>query len=148
MYRAADIDVGFRENVALFNAGQLGNYLPMQVGTMYRFRYLKVVHRLRYANTASFLLMNLALTFGSTAICGLLGLAVLAVNEQADPSWLLVVGFVLLFALSLASALMPLPKRERTRRATHAGVGRVPQRLGERAPPAAGRRSRCCSSTP
>jgi len=111
MYRAADIDVGFRENVALFNAGQLGNYLPMQVGTMYRFRYLKVVHRLRYANTASFLLMNLALTFGSTAICGLLGLAVLAVNEQADPSWLLVVGFVLLFALSIASALMPLPKR-------------------------------------
>ena len=111
MYRAADIDIGFRENVALFNAGQLGNYLPMQVGTVYRFRYLKVVHRLRYANTASFLLMNLALTLGSTAICGLLGLAVLAVNEQAAPSWLLVVGFVLLFALSLASALMPLPKR-------------------------------------
>ena len=55
MYRAADIDIGFRENVALFNAGQLGNYLPMQVGTMYRFRYLKVVHQLRYANTASFL---------------------------------------------------------------------------------------------
>jgi uncharacterized membrane protein YbhN (UPF0104 family) len=111
MYRAADIDIGFRENVALFNAGQLGNYLPMQVGTVYRFRYLKVVHRLRYANTASFLLMNLALTLGSTAICGMIGLAVLAVNEQADPSWLLVVGFVLLFALSLASALMPLPKR-------------------------------------
>ena len=112
MYRAADIDIGFRENVALFNAGQLGNYLPMQVGTMYRFRYLKVVHRLRYANTASFLLMNLALTLGSTALCGMLGLVVLAVNEQADPSWLLVVGFALLLALSLASALVPLPQRE------------------------------------
>jgi uncharacterized membrane protein YbhN (UPF0104 family) len=111
MYRAADVAIGFRENIALFNAGQLGNYLPMQAGTLYRFRYLKVVHRLRYANTASFLLMNLALTLGSTALCGMIGLAVLAVNEQADPSWLLVVGFVLLFALSLASALMPLPKR-------------------------------------
>ena len=115
---------------------------------MYRFRYLKVVHRLRYANTASFLLMNLALTLGSTAICGLLGLAVLAVNEQADPSWLLVVGFVLLFALSLASALDAAPEAERPRRPVHAGVDRVPQRLGERAPPARGSRSRCCSSTP
>ena len=148
MYRAADIDVGFRENVALFNAGQLGNYLPMQVGTMYRFRYLKVVHRLRYANTASFLLMNLALTFGSTAICGLLGLAVLAVNEQADPSWLLVVGFVLLFALSLASALVPLPKRERTAAGGSCGRGPSSTTAGRTCAASRASRSRCCSSTP
>jgi uncharacterized membrane protein YbhN (UPF0104 family) len=121
MYRAADIDIGFRENVALFNAGQLGNYLPMQVGTMYRFRYLKVVHGLRYANTASFLLMNLALTLGSTALCGLLGLLVLAITGQADPSWILAVGFVVLLAVSLASALLPLPKvRKRSGRMVRA----------------------------
>jgi uncharacterized membrane protein YbhN (UPF0104 family) len=117
MYRAADVDIGFRENVALFNAGQLGNYLPMQVGTVYRFRYLKVVHRLRYANTASFLIMNLALTLGSTALCGMLGLLVLAVNQQADPSVLLVIFFVALLGVSLASALVPLPERtDRTSR--------------------------------
>jgi uncharacterized membrane protein YbhN (UPF0104 family) len=117
MYRAAGIDIGFRENVALFNAGQLGNYLPMQVGTVYRFRYLKAVHRLRYANTASFLLMNLALTLGSTALCGLIGLLVLAIGGQADPSWILIVFFAALLVASLASAFVPLPKgKERSSR--------------------------------
>jgi uncharacterized membrane protein YbhN (UPF0104 family) len=109
MYRASGIDIGFGENQALFNAGQLGNYLPMQAGTLYRFRYLKVVHGLRYANTASYLIMNLALTLGSTALCGLIGLAVIVANDQADPSWILVVLFVGLLAVSVVSALVPLP---------------------------------------
>jgi uncharacterized membrane protein YbhN (UPF0104 family) len=108
-YRAAGIPMGFGENLALFNAGQLGNYLPMQVGTVYRFRYLKAVHRLRYANTASFMLMNLALTLGSTALCGLLGLALVAGNPEVTPSWLLVVAFGLLLAAAIGSAVVPLP---------------------------------------
>jgi uncharacterized membrane protein YbhN (UPF0104 family) len=116
MYRASGIDMGFGENQALFNAGQLGNYLPMQAGTLYRFRYLKVVHRLRYANTASYLIMNLALTLGSTALCGLIGLLLIVANDQADPSWILVVFFVGLLAVSLVSALVPLPTTERTGR--------------------------------
>ena len=40
-------------NWSLFNAGQLGNYLPMQVGTLYRFRYLKSVHGMRYPTPRS-----------------------------------------------------------------------------------------------
>jgi len=116
MYRASGIDIGFGENQALFNAGQLGNYLPMQAGTLYRFRYLKVVHRLRYANTASYLIMNLALTLGSTALCGLIGLLVIVADNEASPSWILLAGFVGLLVLSLASALVPLPSTQRTGR--------------------------------
>ena len=147
MYRAAGIPIGLRENQALFNAGQLGNYLPMQVGTMYRFRYLKVVHRLRYANTASFLLMNLALTLGSTALCGLLGLArahgqrpgrpVVGPRRRVRRAAGRVPGVGAPAAAEGQGALEP----------PHDGVGGVPRRVGERAPAARPPRSRCSSST-
>ena len=59
------LQIGPMENWALFNAGQLGNYLPMQVGTIYRFRYLKNVHGHRYSRNASNLAMNLVITLAT-----------------------------------------------------------------------------------
>jgi uncharacterized membrane protein YbhN (UPF0104 family) len=122
LYRAADVPIGFRENWALFNAGQLGNYLPMQLGTVYRFRYLKSVHGLRYANTASFLAMNLVITLGSTALCGLGGLAVLWWSGDARTSYLLIAVFVAMIAVAVLSAFVPLPATARSGRLAAAWV--------------------------
>jgi uncharacterized membrane protein YbhN (UPF0104 family) len=108
MYRGAGVRIGFVENQGLFNAGQLGNYLPMQVGTLYRLRYLKTVHRLRYANTASFVAMNIAISLASTAVVGTVGVVWVAVAD-GHVSWIMALVFAGMLSLSIASAVVALP---------------------------------------
>jgi uncharacterized membrane protein YbhN (UPF0104 family) len=108
MYRGAGVHIGFVENQALFNAGQLGNYLPMQVGTLYRLRYLKTVHRLRYANTASFVAMNIAISLASTAVVGAMGVVWVAIADGRI-SLIMSTVFVGMLGVSIASAAVALP---------------------------------------
>jgi uncharacterized membrane protein YbhN (UPF0104 family) len=108
MYRGTGLRIGFLENQGLFNAGQLGNYLPMQVGTLYRLRYLKTVHRLRYANTASVVAMNIAISLASTAVVGAMGVVWVTVADGRI-SWIMVLVFAAMLSLSIASARVALP---------------------------------------
>jgi uncharacterized membrane protein YbhN (UPF0104 family) len=108
LYRAAGVRVSFVENQALFNAGQLGNYLPMQAGTFFRLRYLKSVHGLHYANTASYIAMNIAISLASTAFVGLVGVLWVAFDDDRV-SWLMASIFVAMLVVSVASARVALP---------------------------------------
>lgn len=110
LYRAAGVRIGLEENWSLFSAGQLGNYLPMQIGTLYRFRYLKTVHGHHYMANASTLAMNLLLTVGSTAVCGLVGVAGAVIVDHQRVGWILPVVFAAGLLVALLAAIAPLPK--------------------------------------
>jgi uncharacterized membrane protein YbhN (UPF0104 family) len=110
LYRAVGVQIGPMENWALFNAGQLGNYLPMQVGTIYRFRYLKNVHGHRYSRNASNLAMNLVITLASTATCGLIGVLGSWITDDRDISILVPLAFLGLLVAGVVMATAPLPR--------------------------------------
>lgn len=109
LYRAHGLRIGLWENWLVFTAGQLGNLVPGQVGTLYRFRYLKVVHGMAYARAGSSYGANLVITFASSAIAGLVGLAGILLSG-GTVSWWIATGFVVLGAGSLAMVLRPLPR--------------------------------------
>lgn len=115
LYRASGVGIGHVENWAVFSAGQLGNYLPMQAGTIYRFRYLKVVHNLRYAANASNLALNFVITLASTAVCGLVGVIGIAATGERRISWIMLGIFAALLTIALAAAFLPMPRVLRPR---------------------------------
>jgi uncharacterized membrane protein YbhN (UPF0104 family) len=57
----------------VFTSGLLGNLLPGQMGTLYKFRYMKTVHHLPYAKSGSNYGANLIISLGSSAIVGIVG---------------------------------------------------------------------------
>jgi uncharacterized membrane protein YbhN (UPF0104 family) len=109
LYRAQGLTrFGLLENWMVFTAGQLGNLLPGQMGSIYKFRYMKVVHGFDYARSGSNYGANLVVTLVSSAVAGLLGLG-LSTGRGVAPSPLLFVAFG---GVGVASALMlafPLP---------------------------------------
>src|SRR6056297_705506 len=48
LLRLEGVKVTFWENFLVQCATQLGNYVPMRLGTILRFRYFKRIHRLEY----------------------------------------------------------------------------------------------------
>ena len=73
VYRATKVRIGFFENWMVFTSGLLGNLLPGQMGTLYKFRYMKTVHHLPYAKSGSNYGANLIISLGSSAIVGIIG---------------------------------------------------------------------------
>ena len=109
LYRASKVLVGFFENWMVFTSGLLGNLLPGQVGTLYKFRYMKTVHGLSYAKSGSNYGANLVISLGSSAIIGSIG----AIGHMAgggDPAWIVLLVFVGLGVLCVGLLSMPLPK--------------------------------------
>ncbi len=108
LYRAQGLRIGLWENWLLFTAGQLGNLLPGQVGTLYRFRYLKVVHRFSYGRSGSAFGANLVLTFASSAVAGIVGLVGVAATGGTVRPWI-VAAVVGLAVVSIAVIAVPVP---------------------------------------
>lgn len=109
LYRAQGLRrFGLIENWLVFTAGQLGNQLPGQIGSLFKFRYMKVVHDFGYVRSGSNYGANLVITFASSGIAGLLGLVITDAGG-GDPSWVLYLAFGGLAVLSLALFLLPLP---------------------------------------
>lgn len=102
LYRAVGVRIGFLENWMVFTAGLLGNLLPGQVGTVYKFRYMKSVHDLPYAKSGSNYGANLVLSLGSSAIVGILGVIMFAAR---DGQFALVV-FLTFIALGLSCSAL------------------------------------------
>lgn len=80
MYRAVGVRIGFFENWMVFTSGLLGNLLPGQVGTVYKFRYMKAVHDVSYAKSGSNYGANLVISLGSSSVVGIIGVAVYAMR--------------------------------------------------------------------
>lgn len=108
LFRATGVKIGFFENWMVFTAGLLGNLLPGQVGTIYKFRYMNAVHDVSYAKSGSNYGANLVISLGSSAIVGVLGVVAYAAGG-GDFAWVV---FVVFIALGLACATLmrfPLP---------------------------------------
>jgi len=106
VYRATGVRVGFLENWMVFTAGLLGNLLPGQVGTIYKFRYMNAVHGVPYAKSGSNYGANLVISLGSSAIVGIIGVVAYA-SAGGDFAWTV---FVVLIALGITCvALMRFP---------------------------------------
>lgn len=108
VYRAIGVKVGFFENWMVFTAGLLGNLLPGQVGTIYKFRYMNTVHAVPYAKSGSNYGANLVISLGSSAIVGVVGVAAYAAGG-GDFAWDVFAVFIALGLACMALLLFPLP---------------------------------------
>ena len=140
LYRAQGLRIGLWENWLVFTAGQLANLLPGQVGTLYRFRYLKVVHRFSYGRSGSRLRRepraDVRELRGRRDRWGWSGVVVDGGHRRP---WI-VAAVVGLAVVSIAVIAVPVPAVPVL---TGGAVpGGVPLRLGRPPPPARGRRAR------
>ena len=115
LYRRLGAAIGIVENWLLYGAGQLLNHAPGQVGTVYRFGYLKTVHQLSYARSGSGYAANLLLTFLSTGVVGLIA-AILMGALHGAWSWGLVAIFSGLIVVAVAALVVHLPTTTRVGR--------------------------------
>jgi uncharacterized membrane protein YbhN (UPF0104 family) len=112
LYRRLGAAIGIAENWLLYGAGQLLNHAPGQVGTLYRFGYLKTVHQLSYARSGSVYAVNLLLTFLSTGVVGL-SATLLMGSVHGAWSWGLVAIFSFLIVVAVAALVIHLPTTTR-----------------------------------
>jgi len=112
LYRRLGADIGIAENWLLYGAGQLLNHAPGQVGTVYRFGYLKTVHHLSYARSASGYAANLLLTFLSTGVVGLAATLLMG-SIHGEWSWALIAIFSGLVVVAVAALVIDLPTTTR-----------------------------------
>jgi uncharacterized membrane protein YbhN (UPF0104 family) len=112
LYRRLGAKIGVVENWLLYGAGQLLNHAPGQVGTVYRFGYLKAVHHLSYSRSASGYGANLLLTVLSTGVLGLVATLVMG-GSHGVWSWVLIAIFSGLVVVALTALLIDLPSTTR-----------------------------------
>jgi glycosyltransferase 2 family protein len=112
LYRAQGSRIGIGENWMAFTAGQLGNLLPGQLGTVYKFRYMKTVHGLRYAESGSNYGANLVITLVAAAVVGITGIAFVG---STTGNWAIAMFavFAVMGGVALASFVVPLPRAMR-----------------------------------
>jgi uncharacterized membrane protein YbhN (UPF0104 family) len=108
VYRATGVRVGFLENWMVFTAGLLGNLLPGQVGTIYKFRYMNAVHGVPYAKSGSNYGANLVISLGSSAVVGIIGVAAHSATG-GDFATAVFAVFVVLGISCIALMRFPLP---------------------------------------
>ena len=108
LYRSLGTRIGLVENWLVFSVGQLGNYLPGQLGTVYRFHYMKTVHDVSYGGSTAAVGLNLVISVVGTGIAGLVGC--LALGVQGDGwAWPLIVGLAAMVAVAVAASRVQLP---------------------------------------
>ena len=108
VYRATGVRVGILENWMVFTAGLLGNLLPGQIGTIYKFRYMNAVHGVPYAKSGSNYGANLVISLGSSAIVGIVGVVAYAAGG-GDFAWAVFGVLIALGAMCVALMRFPLP---------------------------------------
>lgn len=109
LYRATGARFGLTENWMLFTAGQLVNHLPAQMGTLYRLRYMRAVHRVPYLRSAAVYGANLVITLEAAALVGLVGVLGTAHSHGGDVSLPLVALFIGVAAGAGVVSVLPLP---------------------------------------
>lgn len=108
LYRSVGARLGTVENWMLFTAGQLGNHLPAQLGTVYRFRYLKQRHGLALGSATAGYGANLLITILASGVTGLVGAVWLGLLEDRW-SLPLLGGLAALVAIGVSAAFVSLP---------------------------------------
>lgn len=108
VYRSIGVKVTFWENWMVFCSGLLGNLLPAQVGTIYKFQYMKSVHDLSYARNGSTYGANLIISLGSSAVVGIIGVIAYAI-AGGDFAWIMLAVFIGVGVMCIVFLTIPLP---------------------------------------
>jgi len=108
VYRSIGVKVTFWENWMVFCSGLLGNLLPAQVGTIYKFQYMKSVHDLSYARNGSTYGANLIISLGSSAVVGVVGVVAYALSG-GDFAWVMLAVFICIGVMCVVFLTIPLP---------------------------------------
>lgn len=108
LYRRLGAQIGLIENWMLYGAGQLLNHAPGQIGTIYRFEYLRRIHGLTISRAASGYGANLLLTVLSTGLLGLVATVLVSLNTGIGAPWLTTT-FAGLVLVSAAAFFFDLP---------------------------------------
>lgn len=109
LYRAQGVRISVWESWMAFSTGQAGNLLPAQLGTVYRFRYMKAVHGLSYTRNGSNAGANLVISVASAAIVGIIGVIGRGVSTGAV-SWVMLAIFAAMAIGAGAAMVVPLPR--------------------------------------
>lgn len=109
LYRAQGLRISMWESWMVFSAGQAGNLLPAQLGTVYRFRYMKAVHALAYTRNGSNAGANLVISVASSAIVGIIGVAGRGITTGSI-SWVMLAIFAAMAVGAGAAMVVPLPR--------------------------------------
>jgi uncharacterized membrane protein YbhN (UPF0104 family) len=107
------VKVGFWENLLLFIATALANYLPMRLGTLIRMRYLNKVYGMQYIKISSIVGVRTFIFLASTGILGCIGMIGLKVSSEELNLPLLIV-FVSILVISFGVYLIPVPRKNKT----------------------------------
>jgi uncharacterized membrane protein YbhN (UPF0104 family) len=111
VYRSLGVKVSFWENWMVFCSGLLGNLLPAQVGTIYKFQYMKSVHNLSYARNGSTYGANLIISLGSSAIVGVIGVIAYAMTG-GELAWIMLAVFIGIGVMCMVFLAIPLPTQD------------------------------------
>jgi uncharacterized membrane protein YbhN (UPF0104 family) len=109
LYRAQGLRISLWESWMVFSTGQAGNLLPAQLGTVYRFRYMKAVHALSYTRNGSNAGANLVISVASAAIVGIIGVLGRGITTGSI-SWVMLAIFAAMAIGAGVAMTMPLPK--------------------------------------
>jgi uncharacterized membrane protein YbhN (UPF0104 family) len=110
VYRAMNLKISIFENWMVFTSGLLGNLVSGQVGTLYKFRYMKTVHGLAYSSNGSSYGANLVISLGSSSIVGLVGIFFVFATGGSF-SFVMAAVFLGLGVLCFVLMKMSIPKR-------------------------------------
>ncbi|HEY3724319.1 MAG TPA: lysylphosphatidylglycerol synthase transmembrane domain-containing protein, partial [Acidimicrobiia bacterium] len=109
LYRAANVPIRWRMNLALFYAGGLGNYLPLQAGSVYRFHFMKAVHGVGYSRTVSVFGQNFVITIAAAGTVIITGVLTTAAFTTRSLSWIMLVVGIAMVSGAIVLAVVPLP---------------------------------------
>jgi uncharacterized membrane protein YbhN (UPF0104 family) len=109
LYRAANVPIRWRMNLALFYAGGLGNYLPLQAGSVYRFHFMKAVHGVGYSRTVSVFGQNFVITIAAAGTVIITAVLATAAFTARSMSWLMLVVGIAMLGSAIVIAVVPLP---------------------------------------
>src|ERR1700709_1257046 len=110
LYRAGGATLDWTGNMSAYNAGQLGNYLPLQAGSVYRLHFMKQIYGISYPRSITTYAQNLVITVAAGGVCGLIGVFGTAMTTGESFSWIMFGVSAGMCASALVFALVPLPK--------------------------------------
>ncbi len=109
LYRAGGAELDWTGNMSAYNAGQLGNYLPLQAGSVYRLHFMKQIYNISYPRSITTYAQNLVITVAAGGVCGLIGVFATALTTGESFSWVMFGVSAGMCASALVFAFVPLP---------------------------------------
>jgi len=95
LLRLEGVRIGFWENMLVQTATLMGNYLPMRLGSIMRFRYFKKIHNVNYLRFGGILGLRIIIFLISSGLLGCMGVIGLAFSGRPFHGSLCLVFFCL-----------------------------------------------------